>query len=134
MVLPVVALLSIAAVVEYFVFDLQLLDWTIPVSYGGDGITGVSSISNSLTGSDARLGWPFYQDISAYGNINDMNYRIFVSFCGLFIKDTGTLYNVYTMGIPFLNVLVCYFVFRYLRVRSWLSVAGAAAQLYEGKL
>lgn len=124
-ILPVAVLLLISAVVEYTAFDLHLLDWTVPVSYGGDGITGVSSISNSLTGSDARLGWPFYQDTSAYSNINDMNYRIFVSFCGLFIKDTGTLYNVYTLGIPFLNVLVCYLVFRCLRVRSWLSVAGA---------
>ena len=124
-IVPVVVMLALAAVVEYVVFDLHLLDWSVPVSYGGDGISGVEGVANFVNGADSRLGWPFFQDTSAYGSVTDLNYRVFLWVCSRFTKDVGVLYNLYTLAIPFANTLFCYFVLRYLKVRTWLAVAGA---------
>ena len=53
----------------------------------------------------------------------DLIYDIFVWFVGLFTKDTGTVFNLYVLVIPFANALAGYAVFRMVGLRRWLSFA-----------
>ena len=119
--LTVVLLLASVALAEYWFFQLWRLDWKVPMLYGGDGIYWVGQIQRSFGELTGSLGWPFYQAPSPYEPNYDLVYDIFVTFVGLFTKDTGTVFNLYILAIPFANALAGYTVFRMVGMRRWLS-------------
>ena len=119
--LTVVLLLASVALAEYWFFQLWRLDWKVPMLYGGDGIYWVGQIQRSFGELTGSLGWPFYQAPSPYEPNYDLVYDIFVAFVGLFTKDTGTVFNLYILAIPFANALAGYTVFRMVGMRRWLS-------------
>ena len=123
----VMLLLVIAAVAvsEYVFFQLWRLDWQVPMLYGGDGIYWVGQVQRSYGDVTGSLGWPFYQPPSPYEPNYDLIYDAFVAFVGLFTRDTGTVFNLYVLVIPFANALAGYAVFRLAGMRRWLSFAFA---------
>lgn len=118
-------LLVIAAIAasEYFFFQLWRLDWQVPMLYGGDGIYWVGQVQRSYGELTPSLGWPFYQPPSPYEPNYDLIYDLFVAFVGLFTKDTGIVFNLYVLVIPFANALAGYAVFRMAGMRRWLAFA-----------
>ena len=46
--------------VEYVSFGLSQMDWSVPLLYGGDGVSGVNGVKEALRGG-GLLGWPFYE-------------------------------------------------------------------------
>ena len=118
-------LLVIAAIAltEYFFFQLWRLDWHVPMLYGGDGIYWVGQVQRSYGELTQSLGWPFYQPPSPYEPNYDLIYDLFVAFVGLFTKDTGIVFNLYVLVIPFANALAGYAVFRMVGMRRWLAFA-----------
>ena len=91
--------------------------------YGGDGIYWVGQVQRSYGELSGSLGWPFYEVAGRYDPNYDLIYDIFVWFVGLFTKDTGTVFNLYVLVIPFANALAGYAVFRMVGLRRWLSFA-----------
>lgn len=118
-------LLVVAAIAasEYFFFQLWRLDWQVPMLYGGDGIYWVGQVQRSYGELTPSLGWPFYQPPSPYEPNYDLIYDLFVAFVGLFTKDTGIVFNLYVLVIPFANALAGYAVFRMAGMRRWLAFA-----------
>ena len=121
--LTVILLLAAVAATEYGFFQLWRLDWHVPMFYGGDGIYWVGQVQRSYGELSGSLGWPFYEVAGRYDPNYDLIYDIFVWFVGLFTKDTGTVFNLYVLVIPFANALAGYAVFRMVGLRRWLSFA-----------
>lgn len=122
-VLSVLLLVAAVAATEYFCFQLWRLDWRVPMLYGGDGIYWVGQVQRSYGELTGSLGWPFYQPPSPYEPNYDLIYDAFVAFVGIFTKDTGIVFNLYVLVIPFANALAGYAVFRMTGMRRWLSFA-----------
>ena len=122
-ILTVALLLAAVAASEYWFFQLWRLDWSVPMLYGGDGIYWVGQVQRSYGELSGSLGWPFYEAAGKYDPNYDLIYDIFVWFVGLFTKDTGTVFNLYVLVIPFANALAAYAVFRMVGMRRWLSFA-----------
>ena len=122
-ILTVILLLAAVAATEYWFFQLWRLDWHVPMFYGGDGIYWVGQVQRSYGELSGSLGWPFYEVAGRYDPNYDLIYDIFVWFVGLFTKDTGTVFNLYVLVIPFANALAGYVVFRMVGLRRWLSFA-----------
>lgn len=120
MILLVIAAIALS---EYYFFQLWRLDWQVPMLYGGDGIYWVGQVQRSYGDLIASLGWPFYQPPSPYEPNYDLIYDLFVAFVGLFTKDTGVVFNLYVLVIPFANALAGYAVFRMTGMRRWLAFA-----------
>ena len=120
---PLILLLAAVAATEYWFFQLWRLDWHVPMFYGGDGIYWVGQVQRSYGELSGSLGWPFYEVAGRYDPNYDLIYDIFVWFVGLFTKDTGTVFNLYVLVIPFANALAGYAVFRMVGLRRWLSFA-----------
>ena len=120
MILLVIAAIALS---EYYFFQLWRLDWQVPMLYGGDGIYWVGQVQRSYGDLTASLGWPFYQPPSPYEPNYDLIYDLFVAFVGLFTKDTGVVFNLYVLVIPFANALAGYAVFRMAGMRRWLAFA-----------
>ena len=120
MILLVIAAIALS---EYYFFQLWRLDWQVPMLYGGDGIYWVGQVQRSYGDLTASLGWPFYQPPSPYEPNYDLIYDLFVAFVGLFTKDTGVVFNLYVLVIPFANALAGYAVFRVTGMRRWLAFA-----------
>lgn len=116
--------LAVCLGAEYVCFGLSRMDWSVPLLYGGDGISGVHSIKEALQGGGLN-GWPFYEPESPYGANYSMLYTLFVRFCGLFTDNFALVFNLYVLLIPPLNTLAAYCVFRALEARGVLSAAGA---------
>ena len=121
--LTVLLLIAAVAATEYFFFELWRLDWHVPMLYGGDGIYWVGQVQRSYGELTGSLGWPFYQPPSPYEPNYDLIYDAFVAFVGLFTKDTGVVFNLYVLVIPFANALAGYAVFRMAGMRRWLAFA-----------
>ena len=121
--LTIALVVAAIAVTEYWFFRLQNLDWTVPMLYKGDGIYWVGQVQRSYGQLSGSLGWPFYEVAGKYDPNYDLVYDIFVWFVGLFTKDTGTVFNLYVLAIPFANALAAYAVFRMAGMRRWLSFA-----------
>ena len=117
--------LAVIAVSEYVFFQLWRLDWQAPLFYGGDGIYWVGQVQRSYGELTDSLGWPFFQPPNQYDPNYDLIYDLFVAFVGVFTKDTGTVFNLYVLVIPFANALAGYTVFRLAGMRRWLSFAFA---------
>ena len=120
MILLVIAAIALS---EYYFFQLWRLDWQVPMLYGGDGIYWVGQVQRSYGDLTTSLGWPFYQPPSPYEPNYDLIYDLFVAFVGLFTKDTGVVFNLYVLVIPFANALAGYAVFRMTGMRRWLAFA-----------
>ena len=120
MILLVIAAIALS---EYYFFQLWRLDWQVPMLYGGDGIYWVGQVQRSYGDLTASLGWPFYQPPIPYEPNYDLIYDLFVAFVGLFTKDTGVVFNLYVLVIPFANALAGYAVFRMTGMRRWLAFA-----------
>lgn len=116
--------LAICLGTEYICFGLAQMDWSVPLLYGGDGVSGVHSMKEALRGGGMN-GWPFYEPESPYGANYSMLYTLFVWVCSLFTDNFALAFNLYVLIIPPLNTLTAYCVFRALRVRGILSAAGA---------
>ena len=104
----------------------QLCKRAIWIDHGhlrGDGIYWVGQVQRSYGELSGSLGWPFYEVAGRYDPNYDLIYDIFVWFVGLFTKDTGTVFNLYVLVIPFANALAGYAVFRMVGLRRWLSFA-----------
>ena len=118
-----VLVIAAVAVSEYVFFQLWRLDWQVPMLYGGDGIYWVGQVQRSYGDLTPALGWPFYQPPSPYEPNYDLIYDAFVAFVGLFTQNTGIVFNLYVLAIPFANALAGYAVFRLAGVRRWLAFA-----------
>ena len=122
-ILTIALLLAAVATTEYWFFQLWRLDWKVPMLYGGDGIYWVGQVQRSYGELTGSLGWPFYEVAGKYDPNYDLIYDIFVWFVGLFTEDTGTVFNLYVLVIPFADALAAYAVFRMVGLRRWLSFA-----------
>ena len=110
--------------VEYFTFGLRQMDWSVPLLYGGDGVSGVQDMKEALRGG-GLLGWPFYEEPSTANPNYRMLYTVYLAVAGLFTDNFPLVFNLYVILIPVLNTVVSYFVLRSLRVRGWLAFAGS---------
>lgn len=117
--------MAICLVTEYISFGLSQIDWSVPLLYGGDGISGVQTMRKAIVGSSDLLGWPFCQAPSSTDPNYDMLYDLFTVVVGLFTNDFAVAFNIYILTIPVANTLVAYGVFCALRTRGWLACAGA---------
>lgn len=123
-ILWLVAALAVCLGAEYVCFGLSQMDWSVPLLYGGDGISGVHSMKEALQGGGLN-GWPFYEPESPYGANYSMISSIFVQLCALFTDNFCRVFNLRIILIPLFNTLTAYCVFRALNVRGALSAAGA---------
>ena len=69
--------------VEYFTFGLRQMDWSVPLLYGGDGVSGVQDMKEALRGG-GLLGWPFYEEPSTANPNYRMLYTVYLAVAGLF--------------------------------------------------
>lgn len=121
----VVALLT--AALEWNYFGFQNIDWSAPISYWGDGLTGVWSIHKTLNPVNCMTGYPFFLDSSMFEARYSVLKDLFVFFCGVFTKNSARIFNTYLFVIPWFNVLVSYFSFKAMGIRCWLSYLAAVA-------
>lgn len=121
-----IAALGACLAVEYGCFGLSQMDWSVPLLYGGDGVSGVNAIKEALRGGGLN-GWPFYEPVSGYSANYSMLYTLFVRACGLFTDNFALVFNLYVLIIPPLNTFAAYCVFRAFSLRGALSAAGAVA-------
>lgn len=119
------AALAICLVTEYVQFGLANLDWSVPLLYGGDGISGVQSMRTALNGGADLLGWPYYQPPAGTNPNYDLLYDLYAFVVGLFTDNFALAFNLYVLVIPPINTLVAYSALRSLKVRGWLACAGA---------
>ena len=123
-ILTVALLLAAVAASDILVFPaVAARFWSVPMLYGGDGIYWVGQVQRSYGELSGSLGWPFDEVAGKYDPNYDLIYDIFVWFVGLFTKDTGIVFNLYVLVIPFANALAAYAVFRMVGIRRWLSFA-----------
>lgn len=130
--LDLIILLSLTFAFEYFWLDFKHFDIHIPLMYEGDGLTTLSSIVTFL-----RAG-PF-QSAQLLGAPNDAisgsslasgtnNVEILGKlFWSLFTDDPAAILNLRVISIPFLNVLMAFYVLRALKLNRLVSYAGAFA-------
>lgn len=118
------AALAVCLATEYGAFGLAQMDWSVPLLYGGDGISGVMSVKEALCGGELN-GWPFYEAASPYGARYSMLYELFLGLCSLFTRNFALVFNLYVLIIPPLNTLSAYCVFRALDLRGPVAAAGA---------
>ena len=116
--------LAVCLAVEYVSFGLSRIDWSVPLLYGGDGVTGVLSVKEMLQGGGLN-GWPFYEPDSPYQANYSMLYTLFIRFCGLFTRDFALVFNLSVLVIPLVTTLSAYCAFRALSLRGTVSAAGA---------
>lgn len=120
--LPRIAVVLVfTALIEWFYFGFNNIDFMAQISNEGDGLGALLSVKNILTGSGELKGWPFFEDHSDYSAQYSMLYVLFVRFCGLFTKNVALVFNLYLFVIPLFNVLVCYLVLRHFKIRDWLA-------------
>jgi len=117
-----IMLLAVLAT-EYLFFGLAQMRWDVPLLYIGDGINWVAEVGDSLHGLSERLGWPLHTAPSPYEPNYDLIFDAFVWFCGLFTRNTATVFNLYLLAIPFANALGGYAALRLAGVRRWLSAS-----------
>lgn len=118
------AAVAVCLAVEYAAFGLSQMDWSVPLLYGGDGVSAVQRVKEALRGG-GLLGWPFYQPEAGTDPNYSMLYTIYL-YVAASVTDNFTLvFNLYVILIPLINTAVGYFVLRSLRVRGWLAFAGA---------
>ena len=110
--------------VEYVSFGLSQMDWSVPLLYGGDGVSGVNGVKEALRGG-GLLGWPFYEPPAGTDPNYSMLYTIYLTLAGLFTDNFALVFNFYILLIPVLNTAVSFFALRSLQVRGWLAFAGA---------
>lgn len=110
--------------VEYVSFGLSQMDWSVPLLYGGDGVSGVNGVKEALRGG-GLLGWPFYEPPAGTDPNYSMLYTIYLTLAGLFTDNFALVFNLYILLIPVLNTAVSFFALRALQVRGWLAFAGA---------
>ena len=110
--------------VEYVSFGLSQMDWSVPLLYGGDGVSGVNGVKEALRGG-GLLGWPFYEPPAGTDPNYSMLYTIYLTLAGLFTDNFALVFNLYILLIPVLNTAVSFFALRSLQVRGWLAFAGA---------
>lgn len=118
--------LAVCLLTEYLAFGLWKMDWSVPLLYGGDGVTGVQGVKEMLRG-DGLNGWPFYEPDSPYQANYSMLYTLFIRFCGLFTRDFALVFNLYLLVIPLVNTLSAYWVLRAFSLQGAVSAAGAVA-------
>ena len=111
--------------VEYVTFGLAQMDWSVPLLYGGDGVSGVQGMREAICGGQQLLGWPLYQAPSGSDPNYSMLYTLYTMAVGLFTDDFALAFNLYLLLIPVLNTAAACLVLRALRVRGWLAFAGA---------
>lgn len=116
--------LAVCLATEYLCFDLSRMDWSVPMLYSEDGVSGVVSVKEMLRGGGLN-GWPFYEPDSPYQANYSMLYTLFIRFCGLFTRNFALVFNLYVLVIPLVNTLSAYCVFRALGMRGAVSAAGA---------
>lgn len=116
--------LAVCFAAEYVCFGLSQMDWSVPLLYGGDGVSGVQGMKEALQGGGLN-GWPFYEE--AFANEIDYGFMriLFVRLCGLFTQDFVLVFNLYLLVIPLVNTLSAYCVFRAFSLRGTMSAAGA---------
>nr|WP_317399346.1 hypothetical protein [uncultured Gemmiger sp.] len=119
-----VVALAVCLVTEYVSFGLSQMDWSVPLLYGGDGVSGVQGMKESILGSGLN-GWPFYEPASVYEANYSMLYTLFVWVCRLFTKNFVLVFNLYVLVIPPVTTLSAYCVFRALDLRGAVAAAGA---------
>ena len=116
--------LAACLLTEYLTFRLWQIDWSVPVLYGGDGVSGVQGVKELLRGGGLN-GWPFYEPESPFQANYSMLYTLFIRFCGLFTKNFALVFNLYVLVIPPVVTLSAYCVFRALSLGGVVSAAGA---------
>lgn len=109
---------------EVYWFGLTQLDWSVPMLYGGDGVSGVQDVKEMLHGG-GLLGWPFYEEPNGTDPNYNQVYTLFVWVAGLFTKNFALVFNLRIVLIPLLTTAVAFFVLCSFRVRPWLAFAGA---------
>lgn len=118
------AAVAVCLAVEYVTFGLSQIDWSVPLLYGGDGISAVQRVKEVLRGG-GLLGWPFYQPPTGTDPNYKMLYTLYLSVASLLTDNFALVFNLYLILIPALNTAVAFFALRSLRVRGWLAFAGA---------
>ena len=116
--------LAACLLTEYLTFGLWQIDWSVPVLYGGDGVSGVQGVKELLRGGGLN-GWPFYEPGSPFQANYSMLYTLFIRFCGLFTQNFALVFNLYVLVIPPVVTLSAYCVFRALSLGGVVSAAGA---------
>ena len=116
--------LAACLLTEYLTFGLWQIDWSVPVLYGGDGVSGVQGVKELLRGGGLN-GWPFYEPESPFQANYSMLYTLFIRFCGLFTQNFALVFNLYVLVIPPVVTLSAYCVFRALSLGGVVSAAGA---------
>ncbi|MCQ2521381.1 MAG: hypothetical protein MJ105_03290 [Lachnospiraceae bacterium] len=127
----IIEFLIISAVIillEGIVFCFFSMDFRLPNTYqGGDGLAELANIRKIVYGDADRLGWPYHENVSKYSPVYNLPYVGFIKIASLFTKDVFLLQNLVTFLIPYLNVILCFYVFKYLKVNRVIALLGAIA-------
>lgn len=123
--LEMALLAALTAWIEWFYFGFQNVDFSIPIALGGDGLSTMLGVRNVFEHSDALLGWPYPQDLSAFSAHYDTLKQIFLRLCAPFTPDAGVLFNAYLFAIPLANVMIAYPALRACGIRRYLAYPAA---------
>lgn len=117
----------ITLIIELFYFGFNNVNISSPISYGGDSITGIQSVNNLLNGSNYNLGWIYNENTEQYTQTIGQMETAFKLLCSIFTDDPIAVFNLFVIIVPWLNVIVCYYVFEYMKIRGWIAYLSALA-------
>ncbi len=130
-VIAVIVMLVLTGVLMYVFMDMQNFDLQYPMSY--DGGDGMSYLVNAVTLKEGmntmetdRLGAPYgYYGYDFYAsslhNFDNMVLKIFVAFT----DNPAIAVNLMFLSTFPMIALLAYFALRQMKIRPWISVAGA---------
>lgn len=116
-VIEFLSIIVLTAIVEYFYFGFNNIEFEVPIAYVGDAFTGLVGIKELISGNTEMMGWPYHIETYKYGACYNLLYRIFIGLCGFFTSDYVLIQNIYIFAIPLLNVIVCYNVLKEIKLR-----------------
>lgn len=131
--LMAVLLLTTYVVIVYFHFTLSEFSTEYPFMYGGDPNLGlmtmkISQENGGVVKDITRLGYPDGTSLHRFQVFYIEYFKFLVwGILGFFTSGVCETWNVYMLTIPLMNLLICYAVFRSMKISRLNSYVGAVA-------
>ena len=131
--LMAVLLLTTYVVIVYFHFTLSEFSTEYPFMYGGDPNLGlmtmkISQENGGVVKDITRLGYPDGTSLHRFQVFYIEYFKFLVwGILSFFTSGVCATWNVYMLTIPLMNLLICYAVFRSMKISRLNSYVGAVA-------
>lgn len=113
-------------IATFFYFGFNIWDFHIPITYdGGDPFASIANMKMRICNDEYRMGWPFYEDVTAYKPVFNGLYRVATEIIKVYEEDFFVAQNIFLFFIPVVNVVFSYYVFKNMKIRRWISAFGA---------